>query len=250
MRFSIVVPLYNDSHGLKRLLYSLKIQSFKSFEVIIVDDGSTQDYSEILSKYQSLSITYVKIDNTGSPSVPRNRGLSLAIGEYVCFLDSDDFYNIDALFTLDKNVIPLSINFFLLQHFIEKDGAIFYQKRIIGDYKGYKGGLNDLFEYNYIPTSGVCIYREDLLRFDAEPFKRDVIEDWHLWLSLVDAGFSINKLVKVLGYYKISTLTGMSSRYSVLHYYGIYAEFKSRVGVKNKLMFVLRFIYIVLRKIL
>ena len=249
MRFSIIIPLFNDIIGIERLLYSLNLQTFKSFEVIVVDDGSTINYQDVFLSYPSLQIVYKRIKNTGSPSTPRNIGFSLAKGEYICFLDCDDYYHHDALIKLNSYVKPLNINYFYLEQFVECNGVIEHRGSIIGKYRRFEGKLDDLFEFNYIPTSGVCIKKDILLEFDSEPFNQDVIEDWHLWLSLVKFGLGINRIPEVLGYYKLSLLNGMSTRYTLNHYFRIYLNFKSEVKLISKFINISRIIYIMSKRI-
>ncbi len=85
---SIIVPTYNRKTVLKRALNSLYKQSFSDFEIIVIDDGSTDDTAEMIASYFPL-VQYVIQLNQGV-SAARNNGLVLATGEWVAFLDSDD----------------------------------------------------------------------------------------------------------------------------------------------------------------
>ena len=86
-KFSIIVPVYNTEKYLKRCLDSIKSQSFKDYEVIIVNDGSTDNSSDTISKYPYKVINQ---ENQGL-SMARNNGVKEASGEYLIFLDSDDY---------------------------------------------------------------------------------------------------------------------------------------------------------------
>lgn len=90
-KVSVVIPVFNREKTIKNCLESLRLQSFESFEVIVVDDGSSDGTSEICKYYQSLDsrFTYFYQANSGV-SVARNRGISLAKGEWITFIDSDD----------------------------------------------------------------------------------------------------------------------------------------------------------------
>ncbi len=88
--FSIVIPLYNKAHTIKRTLYSVLSQSLRDFEVVIVDDGSTDGSAEVvLSEFSDQRIRFVKQKNQGASSA-RNYGASLAKYQYLIFLDGDD----------------------------------------------------------------------------------------------------------------------------------------------------------------
>lgn len=88
IKLSIVIPVYNTEKYLQKCLDSIFMQNFTNFEVICVDDGSTDNSLEILARYKD--ITVIKQTNKGS-GVARNLGLQQAKGEYVLFMDSDDW---------------------------------------------------------------------------------------------------------------------------------------------------------------
>lgn len=95
---SVVIPTFNRSQPLARALNSLERQSFKSFEVVVVDDGSSDDTEQVAKNFQSrLCLRFLKISPSGGPARPRNTGVSQSRGTYVAFLDSDDFWHEDKL---------------------------------------------------------------------------------------------------------------------------------------------------------
>lgn len=92
IKVSVVIPVYNAQNFIRQCLDSILGQTFSEFEIICVDDGSTDNSYEILTEYASRNdnITVVKQENAGQ-GVARNRGVSLARGEYVAFVDADDY---------------------------------------------------------------------------------------------------------------------------------------------------------------
>ena len=105
--FSIIVPVYNASHTLERCLDSILNQGFRSFEVICVDDGSSDSSWEMLGNYalRDPRVRRFSQSNAG-PAVARNRGLKEALGEYVLFVDSDDYFYVDnALATIVEAIV-------------------------------------------------------------------------------------------------------------------------------------------------
>lgn len=94
---SVILPTYNRKYCITRMIDSVLQQSFEDFELIIIDDGSTDDTFEMLEeKYQDRRIRLVRQENGGVSSA-RNLGISLAKGEYITFVDSDD-YLLDGFF--------------------------------------------------------------------------------------------------------------------------------------------------------
>lgn len=91
--FSIVIPTYNRAERLKICLESLAKQTFTSFEVLVCDDGSTDNTNEVIKQFSDkLDLTYLWEPNFGGPAKPRNNGIDKAKGEWICFLDSDDWW--------------------------------------------------------------------------------------------------------------------------------------------------------------
>lgn len=90
MSVSVIIPTYNRAHLICEAIDSVINQTYQDFEIIVVDDGSTDETSEVLKKYRD-EIIYVKQENKG-PGAARNRGLAHAEGSYIAFLDSDDIW--------------------------------------------------------------------------------------------------------------------------------------------------------------
>ena len=91
---SVIVPLYNAEKYIAECLESLLAQTFKNFEVIVVDDCSTDSSCAIVESYRErfggrLTLSHTK-KNSGNPAVPRNKGLMLSRGEYIYHVDNDD----------------------------------------------------------------------------------------------------------------------------------------------------------------
>lgn len=89
-RVSVLIPTYNRAALLREALDSVFAQSYQDFEVIVVDDGSTDDTRDVIASYGS-DVTCV-VTARGGPARARNAGMQLARGEYLCYLDSDDLF--------------------------------------------------------------------------------------------------------------------------------------------------------------
>lgn len=107
-KVSVIIPTYNRASTIKEALLSIFGQTYLDFEIIVVDDGSTDNTCQIISELgnQSGKVQYIYQDNRGRSSA-RNLGVSAAQGDYVAFLDSDDFFLPNKLsvqvLTLEKN---------------------------------------------------------------------------------------------------------------------------------------------------
>ncbi len=110
MRFSIIVPIYNVETYLEKCIDSIISQTYNDFELILIDDGSTDKSYEICKKYEvkDKRIFLIHQTNKGSAAT-RNLGIKHSKGEYLIFIDSDDFWNTDKLlFNLNKIIVECS----------------------------------------------------------------------------------------------------------------------------------------------
>lgn len=107
MKFSVIVPVYNNKEWLRKCFDSILNQTYKNYEVIIVDDISTDDGIEIIREYEKkfkeckVIINKTKRLNGGT----RNVGIAEATGDYIIFIDCDDWFKIDTAFeTINNNI--------------------------------------------------------------------------------------------------------------------------------------------------
>lgn len=90
--FSVIVPVYNRGHRLSYVFESLKQQTFQDFETIIVDDASSDDSYQVALDYDLPNKIVLRNDKNSERCITRNRGIEIAQGQYICFLDSDDYH--------------------------------------------------------------------------------------------------------------------------------------------------------------
>ncbi len=89
--FSIIIPIYNAEKSLEKCLDSVNAQTFENYEVILIDDGSTDQSLSICKRYEMQNKRFrVHHQNNAGPSAARNAGLDIAEGNWICFVDSDD----------------------------------------------------------------------------------------------------------------------------------------------------------------
>ncbi len=106
MKFSIITPTYNSEKTIKRALESVINQTYENYEMIIIDDGSTDETENIVKQYLSEKIKYIKLDTNMGVNKARNFGLNniSKYSDFVTFLDSDDTFFKDALETMLINI--------------------------------------------------------------------------------------------------------------------------------------------------
>jgi glycosyltransferase involved in cell wall biosynthesis len=108
--FSIIIPTYNRAEKLRRAIASVEQQTFKDFELIVCDDGSTDNTKEVVDSFAgSMKVTYLWESNWGGPARPRNNGIRAARGEWICFLDADDWWYPGKLASVYENVTAADV---------------------------------------------------------------------------------------------------------------------------------------------
>ena len=154
--FSIIVPTFNRADKLRGCIASIISQSFTDWELIIIDDGSTDKTNEVVHTYKDVRLRYVLQENQ-ERSAARNHGLELATGEWICFLDSDDEYAPTHLEVLYKCIKAYpKIKAFRTKALIRTEGKIILYP---GDWKNNK--------YTDYPVG--C--------FTAATFKKSILHD-------------------------------------------------------------------------
>ena len=117
MKYSVIIPVYNSEKTIKRCIDSITLQNRSDVEIIVINDGSTDESESICKALQNEheNIIYIHQENGGVSSA-RNLGLSVATGEFVMFVDSDDYVDNQLLINIQKVVrIFISLVFGLLQ---------------------------------------------------------------------------------------------------------------------------------------
>lgn len=122
MTFSIIIPLYNKESGIRKTISSILHQSIDDYEIIIVDDGSTDKSRIIVEEIKDPRIIIIQQENAG-PSAARNRGVKEAVGDWILYLDADDYLEHNALekFALQIKKYP-SVRVITCNFYIENNG--------------------------------------------------------------------------------------------------------------------------------
>jgi glycosyltransferase involved in cell wall biosynthesis len=208
--FSIIIPIFNRSWQLRRSLESLKSQTFKDFEVIVCDDGSTEDIASVVKEFeQILDIGLNQIPNWGGPAKPRNEGLKLAQGEWIAFLDSDDWWDENRLEAVAQ-ALSESVDFLYhpLRVIREFDSGSSREKRSrLGDPLNGDPFQQMLLLGNPIPTSAAVVRKDLILSHGGMSEERGLIalEDFDCWLRLASSGAHFYFLNQCLGNYWVGS---------------------------------------------
>ena len=186
-KVTVQISTYNRQHLLGQAIQSVIYQTYSDFELIVVDDGSTDSTSEVLNQFSDPRIRYVYQDNRGL-SAARNTGLRLAMGEFICFLDDDDCFLPNKLETQVKALEnDATIGLVASGYFkVHENGCAIEEIRSWEHYPVLD--LNTLLFYCPFLTHAVLIRRSLLEQIGGFDENLIIIEDWDCWLRLAYAG--------------------------------------------------------------
>lgn len=210
---SIIIPTYNHAKFIKKALQSVINQTFENWEAIVIDNYSTDDTEKILNEYKDTRIKYIKIKNNGIIGKSRNLGIENAKGEWIAFLDSDDWWTLNKLETCFNN-IDKKVD--LIYHNLEVkynkskfnfENKFFKKKEFLKGRQLKKPILNDLLESgiskgNAIGNSSVIVRKNILRKIGgiSENIKLVGSEDYNTWLRIAKITNQFKYLNKNLGY--------------------------------------------------
>lgn len=189
---SVIISTYNRVDLCKRAIESVKAQTFKDFEIIVVDDASSVDYSPVSSLE---GVRYYRLNkNSGSQAKPKNKGITEAKGEYICFLDDDNCYRPDHLMILHNEIK-------------KGDVDVVYADRMVIDMdtNEYLGiGVNSDFrpdlimQQNFIDTSDFIVKKSLLEAIGGWDQRYKRMLDWNLIVRLFKYGCKFRRVPVIL----------------------------------------------------
>ncbi|MDQ6972596.1 MAG: glycosyltransferase [Mariprofundaceae bacterium] len=208
---SIIMPTYNQAHFIHEALQSVIQQTYENWEVIVINNYSSDNTVDVVRSFGDMRIRLVDFRNNGVIAASRNRGIELASGTYLAFLDSDDVWFPEKL---DVCVEALEKGYDLVAHGFQVFGEGRKKNKCM-DHEHIPTFSGLLYSGNCIATSTVVVRRREVL--DAHQFVEDgemiTAEDYHLWLKLSCNGARMIVLPRTLSGYRIHA--GNSSSYAL-----------------------------------
>ncbi|RMJ06142.1 MULTISPECIES: glycosyltransferase [Marinobacter] len=200
-RVSVITPTFNRADYLPVAIDSVLAQTFGDFELIVIDDGSTDGTPELMKGYSNDSrVRYVQQPNQGQ-SVARNRGVAESVGDFICFLDSDNAWV--------ETKLAAS-----LRAFDENPQAdVVYGDYVVIDAEGRELGINRMTRYsgritpmlicdNFVSMNTTMTRRHCFDEMGAFDSNDRLAEDYGLWLRF-STRYQFLYLPEVLGYYRV-----------------------------------------------
>jgi len=161
MLFSIVIPLYNKAHTISLTLMSIEKQTYRDFEVIVVNDGSTDNSLYIVNNFDcNFKVTIISQPNRGV-SIARNKGIEESNGEYICFLDGDDEWESEYLSKVNEAVRQYTDSGLIITGRYYKDSISKIKTPILFESKKNRISIVDFFEnpHQFVHISSTTVKR-------------------------------------------------------------------------------------------
>jgi len=238
---SIVIPTYNHAQYINRALQSVFDQTFIYWEVIVVDNHSTDNTAQLVARHSDSRITYMKIHNNGIIAKSRNAGINVAKGEWIAFLDSDDWWTVDKL---ESVVDSISEKVDLVYHdlkIVNNQPSIFSRKNIRSRQVEMPALANLLLKGNCIWNSSAVVRKSLLQQIGGINESVAVIgaEDYNTWLRIAQITENFFYLSRHLGFYLIHN-QGVSqkdmsvpARYAVADFVALLSSSEKRLLEAN-----------------
>ncbi len=199
---SVIIPTYNRSSDLKRAIQSVLTQTLQDFEVIVVDNHSTDDTDTMIAEFNEPRIQLQKIHNRGVIAASRNQGIKSAKGKYIAFLDSDDWW-VDK--KLERSLQELEKGYDLTFH---EMWVVSSEEQNKGKKIGAKPLLTPVYQDllkkgGVISNSSVVVRKEIIQQVNGFSEEQDLIlvEDFDCWLRISCITDRFCYIPESLGYY-------------------------------------------------
>jgi len=210
MKVSVIIPTYNREQLLKETINAIQNQTFKDFEIIIVDNYSKDNTKKLVDSYKDQRLSYFKNQNNGIVAVNRNFGIKKSKGEYIAFCDDDDLWLPDKLekqlmeFTSDKKLGLVCTNGFSFSE-------VGIHKRLLKPKDKFISFKQLLFE-NTIVSCSVMVKNKVLKDVGLFDESHDVLtgEDYELWLRVANK-YKIKQIGDFLVKYRVHAGTFQST---------------------------------------
>ncbi len=233
---SIVIPTYNRSEELKRALESILSQTYKNWEVIVVDNNSTDGTDAMMESLNDQRIRLLKINNNGVIAASRNLGIDASSGEWIAFLDSDDWWYSNKL---EKVMCYCSSGHDVCYHDLKimssQRKLSLYQKKMSG-YQVKKPVFNDLIQLGNALSNSSVVVRAALIKQIGglcEDRKLIASEDYECWIRLSKLTNKFKYIPETLGCYWIGAANTTNATLSLTNLQYINKRYIAKFNEEN-----------------
>lgn len=238
---SVIIPTFNHANFLGKAIESVINQTYGNWEAIVVDNHSTDETYQVIKKFKDSRIQYLKISNGGIIAKSRNLGINVAKGEWIAFLDSDDWWTKDKLEACLNNIDErVDFIYHKLEIIYDKSKSFLKRKKVVGRQLN-KPILNDLLiseihKGSAIGNSSVMVRKAMLIKIGGISENKNLVasEDFNTWLKIAQITDKFKYLNNTLGYYLVHNKSAQKRDLSIPHRESV-AEFMNLYNNEQKL---------------
>lgn len=241
---SIVIPVYNSEKYLKATINTIKNQTISNWEIIFVNDCSTDNSVSIIEEVVCDNITLINLEKNSGPAIARNEGVKRAKGRYLCFQDADDEW--------DKEKLEKQLKFMK-----EKNCAFSFTGYQFMDESGNRNGktVNIPLKLSYKQALKNTTISTITVMFDMEKLSKEDIEmpnikneDSATWWKILRKGYTAYGINEILSFYRRSTNTRSSNKFkSVMNTFKIYRN-QEKFNIFKSLYYLTCYMYNALKR--
>jgi glycosyltransferase involved in cell wall biosynthesis len=241
---TVVIPSFNHASWIGAAIDSVLSQSYKNLEIIVIDNCSTDLTDSVLDAFKEFGIKVLKVNNLGSIAFSRNIALNEANGEWVAFLDSDDWWLPHKLYECSKY---FNVGTDLIYHnlYVTLDSKVSSPSKLIKSRKLKSPVFFDLLiNGNTIATSSVVVRKDLLLRIGGmrEDSQLVGVEDYNTWLRIAKITDGFKLIDRYLGNYRIhSQNISMDNKFQTISF--ATEEFLDDLNLKQRTRMSARILY-------
>jgi glycosyltransferase involved in cell wall biosynthesis len=187
---SVIIPTYNRAGTIERTIESVLKQTFKDFELLVIDDGSSDGTSEVVESCEDDRVNLFRLDTRGGAAAARNVGIGLAKGRYVSFIDSDDQWSKDKLlsdFNILENDTGCVITSPEVAYVDEKSGKVIERQAS----KKSRVTQSMVLRTDCSTTIDFTVPRDVILQVGGFDERLPARQDWDLWIRITAIGYGI-----------------------------------------------------------
>ncbi len=233
---SVIIPVYNVEKYLKQCLDSVVNQTLKNIEIICVDDGSTDSSPDILKSYaEKDSRIIVKTQNNSGQGKARNKGMEVVSGEYIMFVDADDYLCLDACEKLFETAKSEKADCVIFDYNLVRDGVVTPKNILKGFATSKKTLVSDCYSIvcNFGREAWYMMYNTEFLKKNEIKFgERKAFEDFLFRSKLIAANPSLYILKEYL--YNYVDIPNSSSKIWSKYYNDIFVLFEEAADILYK----------------
>lgn len=209
-KVSVIIPVYNTELYVEKCLNSVINQTYKNLEIIVINDCSTDNSLSIIKKFNDKRLKVINLDKNYGVAYARNKGVEESSGTYICYIDSDDYWDLKKI---EKQVNFIKKNNYI---FIYSDYAYFDDNKIKKVKVPRKITYKEALKNTTIFTSTVMFNMKYLSKKDIYMPEVRRGQDTLTWWKVLKKGVTAYSINEVLAYYRINNNSLSSNKLTAL----------------------------------